>query len=150
MKTKFITLALAAGLAGFAANAKADTRTRINVSFGINPSPVYTTPAPVYVPAPVVGNYNYSTPNTVVVAPTNYGANYGYNYTPARGHWENVTTKVWVPERWVVSRNHWGRPVRVLEPGYFTYRTDRVWVDHNHFDHDHNRAYDYRGYDYRG
>jgi hypothetical protein len=135
MKTKIITLALAAGLAGFAANAKADTRTRINVSFGVNPAPVYTAPAPVYVPAPVTNNYGYNTAETVVVAPTNYG----YNYTPTRGHWENVTTKVWVPERWVVSRNHWGRPVRVLEPGYFTYRTDRVWVEHNH-----------HGYGYRG
>src|SRR3954469_1789096 len=93
MKTKIITLALAAGLAGFAANAKADTRTRINVSFGINPAPVYTTAAPVYGPAPVAGNYDYNTPNTVVVAPASngYRNGYGYEYSPARGHWENVT-----------------------------------------------------------
>jgi hypothetical protein len=37
--------------------------------------------------------------------------------------------KTWVPERWVVSRDRWGRPVRHCEPGYFTYRTERVWVE---------------------
>jgi len=129
MKTKIITLALAAaGLAGLASTANADTR--VNVSFGViaHPAPVYA-PAPVYVPAPVV------------TAPVGYGYDndYGYRHAPARGHWENVTTKVWVPERWIASRDRWGRPVRILEKGYFTYRTDRVWVDHSH-----------HGYGYRG
>ncbi len=124
MKTKLITLALAAGLAGLASTAKADTR--ISVNLGVAARPVYT--APAYVPAPVVVADNYCPPTTTVVtAPVSYG--YGYNYAPVRGHWEDVTRKVWVPERWVTSRDRWGRPVRVLERGYFTFRTERVWVD---------------------
>lgn len=106
---KTITIALLA-LAGFAAtSARADSR--VNVGVGItfgNVHPVYSAPAPVY-GAPV-----YHVPA----------------YGPARGHWETVTVKTWVPERWVITRDRWGRSHRVLERGYFTYRTDRVWVDH--------------------
>jgi hypothetical protein len=36
--------------------------------------------------------------------------------------------KVWVSAEWVVTRGHHGREVRTLRPGYFTYRTERVWV----------------------
>ena len=75
-------------------------------------------------------------------------------YAPVapRGYWEEVVVKTWVPERVVFSRDRWGRSVRVCEPGYFAYRTDRVWVDrdsHGHRDHgpgayaygyDHNRS----------
>src|SRR3954464_10832070 len=96
MKTKIITLALAAGLAGLVSTAKADN-TRFNVSFGVTSAPVYTAPAPLYVP---VDNYGATT--TVVSAPA-YG--YGYGNSRANGHWENVTNKVWVPERWVASRD---------------------------------------------
>lgn len=123
MKTKIITLALAAAGLGLVSTAKADS-TRINVSFGVTSGPVYA-PAPVYVPAPVVS------------APA-YG--YSNNYSPARGHWETVTNKVWVPERWVASRDRFGRPIRILERGYFTYRTDRVWVEN----HRGNYGYAYR------
>ena len=72
-----------------------------------------------------------------------YGGGYGYGYgrpapvpvyrdacpPPApRGYWTEVPVKVWVPAEWIVSRGHHGRDVRTLRPGYFTYRTDRVWV----------------------
>jgi hypothetical protein len=117
MKTKILALALATVALGLASTAKADS-TRINVSFGINSRPAYAVPAPVYVPAPVVTapSYGYS----------------DYNSSRPRGHWETVTNKIWVPERWINSRDRWGRPVRVLERGYFTYRTDRVWVENHH------------------
>jgi hypothetical protein len=126
MKTKIITLALAAAAAGLVSTAKAD---HLNISFGVTSAPVYTAPAPVYVPAPVA------------VAPA-YGYTNGYTnyYEPTRGHWETVTNKVWVPERWVSSRDRWGRPVRVLERGYFTYRNERVWVENRH-----GHGYGYRG-----
>ena len=42
--------------------------------------------------------------------------------------------KNWIPGRWVVSRDRWGRPVRFYEQGYFAFRTDRVWVDHHAYD----------------
>jgi hypothetical protein len=120
MKTKTITLALVAAFAGFAATAKAD-HTRVNVGIGFDYGPPAA--APVYVPAPVV-------------VPR---AEFRYNDRHDRGHWETVTTKVWVPARWVSSRDRWGRPVRVLENGFYTFRTDRVWVDHG------NHRYGYRG-----
>lgn len=101
-----ITLALLAATAALiAASAKADTRVSFGFSIG---APAYR-PAPpptvIYAPAP-----------TVVYAP------------PARGYWKDVTIKTWVPERTYIRHNRWGRPERVCEPGYFTYRTDRVWV----------------------
>jgi hypothetical protein len=145
MKTKIITLALSAASLGLVSTAKADN-TRINVSFGVNTRPVYTAPAPVYVPAPVT---------TVVTAPAYGYSNYGssnHGYSPARGgHWETVTNKVWVPERWVASRDRFGRPVRILERGFFTYRTERVWVENRHRGHgDERGSYSYNdGHGYR-
>jgi hypothetical protein len=133
MKTTIIaTFALAAGLAGLASTANADTR--ISFNLGV-----------VARPAPVIVSENCPPAAPVVTAPVGYGYNgYSYNYTPARGHWETVTTKVWVPERWVASRDRWGRPIRVLERGHFAFRTERVWVDHGHGD------YGRPGYGYRG
>lgn len=100
-----IALALFAGTAAFAAaTAKADTRGGFGLNVGI----------PAYRPAPP----------TVVYAPA---------YTPpARGYWKEIVVKTWVPERSYVRYTHWGRPERVIEPGYFTYRTDRVWVAEDH------------------
>lgn len=120
---KRIALALlASGAALAATSARADTRFSVGVHVG---APVYSAPPVVsYVPAPVV----HAPP---VVA-----------YTPARGYWKEVVVKTWIPERWVMSRDRWGRPVRVCEPGHFAYRTDRVWVDHRHDRHD-NRSYGY-------
>lgn len=100
-----ITLAFLATAAALTAHsASADTRVRIGIDVG---HPAYCPPTVVYAPAP-----------TVVYAP------------PApRGYWTEMVVKTWVPERWVSSRDRWGRPVRICEPGYFAYRTDRVWVD---------------------
>ena len=95
---------LATAAAALAVNsARADTRVSIGVNLG----------GPSYRPAPTVV---YAPPPAVVVA-------------PSRGYWKDVQVKTWVPERWVVRHNRWGRAERVCEPGYYTYTTNRVWVD---------------------
>ena len=136
MKLPIALLATAAALAAHSAHA--DTRVRIGVNIG---SPDYYPPAPVVVSAPAPQVVYAPAP---VVVP------------PPRGYWKEVQVKTWVPERWLVRTNRWGRTERYCEPGYFTYRTDRVWVDtrHDHgrgyaYGHD-NRGYDNRGYDNRG
>lgn len=110
---KLFTFALAASAAALAGTAlRADTRFSIGVHVG---PPIYRTAPPVVIyapPPPAV----YAPPPTVV-------------YAPARGYWSDVVVKTWVPERWTVSRDRWGRMVRHHEPGYFTYRTERAWVD---------------------
>ena len=118
MNTKIVLASFAAalsGLAGFANSAHAGTDFRINLNLGVPRPPV------------------------VVVANHHEGSGYGYGYaTPApapRGYWKDVVVKVWVPERWVVSYDRRGREIRRCEPGYYTYRNDRVWVDYGH---DHN------------
>jgi hypothetical protein len=121
---KRIAIALLVTAAALAANsAKADTRVSVGINVGTpvyGPAPrVVVAPAPNYHPVPAVPVY----------------------HEPARGYWKDVTVKTWVPERWVMSRNHWGRPVRVCEPGYFTYRTERVWVDGRH-DRGHHYGHD--------
>ncbi len=120
---KRITIALLATAATFAvASARADTRFSIGVNIGV---PTYRSAPPtvVYAPPPAVW------PPAGVVA-------------PARGSWKDVAVKTWVPERWVVSRDRWGRPVRHCEPGYYAYRTERVWVE------THDRGPAGRGYAY--
>lgn len=120
---KRITIALLATAATFAvASARADTRFSIGVNIGV---PTYRSAPPTVVYAPPVA----VCPPAAVVA-------------PARGYWKDVAVKTWVPERWVVSRDRWGRPVRHCEPGYYAYRTERVWVE------THGRGYAY-GYDRR-
>lgn len=61
------------------------------------------------------------------------GRSYGYSdrsrREAPRGYWRDVTVKTWIPERWVMTRNRWGRAVRIFEPGYFTCSTSRMWVD---------------------
>jgi hypothetical protein len=127
----FALLATAAALAAGSA-ARADTR----VSIGVNVGPVYRPAPPVvaYVPAP-----------TVVVAP--------------RGYWKEVQVRTWVPERWIVRHNRWGRAERICEPGHYVYHTDRVWVatndrhdrhDHDRRDNDRGRGYGYSDRDGRG
>jgi len=67
------------------------------------------------------GYYYNATPRYYEPAPV---------YAPAdRGHWENVTTRSWVPAHWEVRRDQWGREVRVFERGHETFLTNRVWVD---------------------
>ena len=133
---KRIAFALLASAAALTANsARADTR----VSIGVNVGPSYR-PAP-----PVV----YAPPPTVVYAPPVVVA-------PVRGYWKDVQVKTWVPERWVVRHNRWGRPERVCEPGYYTYTTSRVWVDgrsdHGRGGHSYGYGRDHRDnrYDNRG
>ena len=112
---KPIAIALLASVAGLAATtARADTRVHVGINLGV---PVYHSapPAVIVAPAPV----RHYAPPTVVYAPP-----------PApRGYWQNVQVKTWVPERWVVRHNRWGRPERYCEPGYYTYTTNRVWVE---------------------
>jgi hypothetical protein len=136
---KRIAIALLVSAAALAASsARADTRVSIGVNVG-GPSYRPVPPAVVYAPPPAV----VYAPPAVVVA-------------PPRGYWKEVEVRTWVPERWVVRHNRWGRPERYCEPGYYTYRTDRVWVEarpeHGHayaYGHDHNnRGYDNRGYSY--
>src|SRR5262245_33683864 len=109
---KRIAIALLATAAALAApTARAHTDVRIGVNFG---TPVYQSvpPTVVYAPAPVAT----CPPAPVVVA-------------PARGYWRDVQVRTWVPERWLVRYDRCGRPERYCEPGYYAYRTERVWVD---------------------
>ena len=123
---KRIAIAFLATAAALAANsARADTRVSIGVNLG-GPSYRPAPPAVVYAPAPAVV---YAPPPAVVVA-------------PSRGYWKEIQVKTWVPERWIVRTNRWGRNERYCEPGYYTYRTDRVWVD-GRSDHNHGRGYAY-------
>lgn len=126
MKRIAIALLATVGLAAVH-SARADTQVRIGVNVGVpvyRPAPppaVVVAPAPAYCPPPA----------PVVVA-------------PARGYWKDVQVKTWVPERWVVRHNRWGRPERYCEPGYYTYTTQRVWVDaHDHRGHDRDNRYGY-------
>lgn len=123
---KRITIALLATAATLAvASARADTRFSIGVNIGV----------PNYRPAPPTVVYAPPPPAVCPPAPAVVVA-------PARGYWKDVTVKTWVPERWVASRDRWGRPVRYCEPGYYAYRTERVWVDA------HDSGYSGRGYAY--
>lgn len=127
---KLIAATLLTALAGFATTTARADHSRVNVAVGINVGP--TRPAPVYVNhAPV-----YVAPAPVYVAPA---------HRHERGHWENVTVKTWVPARWITTHDRRGRPVRVLEKGYFAYHTDRVWVAHRgHNDRDDRYSHSYR------
>src|SRR6187551_80353 len=101
-----------------ASSARADTRVRIGVNIG---GPVYSEPVPVVVSAPAPAVV-YAPPPTVVYAPPP-----AVVVAPPRGYWKEVQVQTWVPERWVVRTNRWGRPERYFEPGYYAYTTDRVW-----------------------
>ena len=153
MKTTYVlasVFAAVSGLAGLASPARAGTDFHFNIGIGSRPGPVIVAPRG----APVV----------VVPASPGYGDGYGRPapvpvpvYRDAcpppapRGYWTEVPVKVWVPAEWIVSRGHHGRDVRTLRPGYFTYRTDRVWVadagrpgdfghGHGHHDFGHGRG----------
>lgn len=137
---KRIALALVVSAAALAAtSARADTRVRIGVNIG---SPAHYPSAPVvaYTPPPTVV---YAPPAAVVYAPP------AVVVAPPRGYWKEVQVRTWVPERWVVRTNRWGRPERYCEPGYYAYRTDRVWVDNRH-DHGRGYAYGYGHDNHRG
>ena len=110
---KRIAIALLSTAAALAANsALADTRVSVGIDLG-GPSYRPAPPTVVYAPPPTVV---YAPAPAVVVAPPS-------------GYWREVPVKTWVPERWVVRTNRWGRSERYCEPGYYTYTTQRVWVD---------------------
>jgi hypothetical protein len=44
------------------------------------------------------------------------------------GYWKEVRVRTWVPGCWVTERRHHGREYRRYVEGYYSYRTDRVWV----------------------
>ena len=131
---KPIPLALLVGAAALVAgSARAETRVSIGVNVG---APVYR-PAPPVVYAPPPPAVVYAPPPAVVVA-------------PPQGYWTDVQVKTWVPERWVVRHNRWGRPERYCEPGYYTYHTERVWVEGRPDNRGYAYGYDnHRGGDYR-
>lgn len=129
---KRIAIALVVCAAAVAASsARADTRVHVGVNIG---GPAYYRPAPVIVTAPAP-SIVYAAPPTVV-----YASPPAVIVAPSRGFWKEVQVRTWVPERWVVRTNRWGRPERFCEPGYYTYHTDRVWVDARS---DHGRGYAY-------
>jgi len=51
------------------------------------------------------------------------------------GYWDDVTTRIYVPARWVVGVDSCGRRFRTQVGGGYEYRTQRVWVD-SHRGHD--------------
>ncbi len=111
MNTKFVlasVFAAVSGFAGVANTATAGTDLHLGIFFGRVPAPV------------VVVSDNCAPARPVVVE---------YRREEPRGYWKDVVVKTWIPARWVVSRGFYGRPVRNLEPGYFAYSTERVWVD---------------------
>lgn len=116
MKTKLalITLAALGGFAAFANSASASPDIRVSIGFGTH--------------APVAA---YCPPPALVVVDNRYNNYNDYNrydhYRPA-GYWKEIVVKTWVPAYYVTSRDWRGRPVRVIEPGHFAFRTDRVWV----------------------
>jgi len=130
MKTTFALASVFAALSGLAVlanTAGAGTDFHLSIGIGARPGPVIVAPR--------------CEPVVVVPASPAYGYGYGYGrpapvpvYREAcpppapRGYWAEVPVKVWVPAEWSVSRSHHGHEVRTLRPGYFTYRTDRVWV----------------------
>jgi len=143
---KSLAIALVVSAAALAvSSARADSRVRIGVNIG---TPVYHHPAPVIVSAhaPTVV---YAPPPTVMYAPPP-----AIVVAAPRGYWKEVQVKTWVPERWVVRHNRWGRAERYCEPGHFTYHTDRGWVETRpeygrsySYGHDHHR--NGHGYSYR-
>lgn len=51
-------------------------------------------------------------------------------YTPPRGHYVVRVERHWVDGCWSESISHYGRVVRVWNPGYWAERSVRVWVNY--------------------
>ncbi len=49
-------------------------------------------------------------------------------HSEARGYWKEVVVETWVPARWDIRQDRWGREVRTYRPGYMSRRVNRVWV----------------------
>lgn len=51
-------------------------------------------------------------------------------YAPMRrGYWREVSVPVWIPGRWIVVPDTWGRHIRTWEAAHREYRKERVWVE---------------------
>ncbi len=111
--------AAVSGLAGLANTASAGTDIHLNIGLG-RPGPVLVAPARPVVVVPAAPVYGYRPAPVPEYCPPPAPA--------PRGYWREVPVKVWVPAEWVVSRDRHGREYRALRAGYYTYRTDRVWV----------------------
>ena len=128
-KLALATLAALGGLAFTASTAAARPDIHVSVRFGSTPPPVAYCPPP----APVVryapsSPFEYrGVPAPVVVVGRDHRDH--RHHHRAAGYWKDEVVKIWVPARWVTSHDRRGRVVRVIEPGYFTYRPDRVWVN---------------------
>ncbi len=138
MKTKLALISLAAvgGFAAFATSASANPDIRVGIHFGA-PAPVYRPAVPTYFPpAPVVvatsdrdyrfgndGRGNYDRDFRSGDYDRNYrGGNFDHYHRPA-GFWKEIVVRTWVPACARMRRDWHGRPVQVVEPGYFAYRT---------------------------
>lgn len=63
----------------------------------------------------------------------------GYENRCDSGYWKEIRVQAWVPGCWVVEHRPYGRSSRHYVAGYYTYRTDRVWVAYDRHDrHDHH------------
>lgn len=92
---------------------------------------------------------DYPAHSTTVVAYNRRDA--GYEDRGDSGYWKEVSVRYWVPGCWVVERSRYGydRSYRHYVEGYYTYRTDRVWVAYDRHasrDRDDRRDYDRHGY----
>ncbi len=96
-------------------------------------------------------DYSYADrgPTTVIVNDRNDRCDdFGDRYDDRShsGYWKDVTVQVWVPGYWLVERGHHGCSYRRYVEGYYTLRTDRVWVSNDRFDRrDHDYSYGRRG-----
>lgn len=75
---------------------------------------------------------------STVVVDGRYDGRYDHRYDRYdhrdRGYWKEIRVKIWVPGRWVIEHSRHGRDYRRYVEGYYTYRTDRVWVSYDRRD----------------
>jgi hypothetical protein len=118
MKTKvaFASLLFALGFGGLAASASARTDVDVDINIGVPPPP-----------AIIIGGRDHDR-----YEHRHYGRgrdrDYGRHHGP-RGYWKEVRVKTYVPGRWVITCDRYGREIRVRERGHYEYRTERVWVE---------------------
>jgi hypothetical protein len=129
MKTSIILAAALSGLATVPQTASAGHNDKTWIAIGSflggvlvgsnierhsSPPPVVYSPPPPCAPAPSV----------VIVERPRY-----YSPPAPSGYWKTVQTRVYVPERLTITTDRYGRQTRVCQPAYYTYETQRVWVD---------------------
>ncbi|HRE81023.1 MAG TPA: hypothetical protein PLN52_08240 [Opitutaceae bacterium] len=126
MKNKLITLtATLATLAALAAPAKAGDRgDKVAAALG------------GFIGGVIVGanldRHDHRSTRVVVTSPPPCAPEVVVVHNRPHGHWETVTTRVWVPARWVVSYDSCGRRIRTQVGGCYEDRSQRVWVDSHH------------------